>query len=334
MDEDIKKLLTGAVGQIPSIASDLLKTGYNIYQQNQLMDYNAEQARINREWQEQMMDKMNAYNTPAQQMARLKAAGLNPALLQGQPMAEAATSSGGSEASLGSAPFQQIRGYDPLSVAQIKNIESQTELNNSKLPLLDRQVALANTNIELNLAKVKEIGQNINESESRIALNKQLGEESAQKVINMVTENQQAIESFPAKLQLLQYSADEKGYLSDVARQQAATYMEELRSRLAVNAATIRELNSRSDLNADQRAILSAQLDQIEEQTRAIEIDNDIKKGTGKAAAIVGMINSTLSTLADCANVANKFLPKSKITSTQSSTGVSTHSQSVNQIGQ
>lgn len=42
------------------------------------------EARRQRQWAEDMWNRQNAYNTPANQMQRLKDAGLNPALMYGQ----------------------------------------------------------------------------------------------------------------------------------------------------------------------------------------------------------------------------------------------------------
>lgn len=42
------------------------------------------ESKRQREWSESMWNKQNAYNTPKMQMERLKAAGLNPALMYGQ----------------------------------------------------------------------------------------------------------------------------------------------------------------------------------------------------------------------------------------------------------
>lgn len=47
-------------------------------------EFTREQNESNRQWSEDMWDKTNAYNSPAQVMARFKDAGLNPHLIYGQ----------------------------------------------------------------------------------------------------------------------------------------------------------------------------------------------------------------------------------------------------------
>ena len=47
-------------------------------QNEYLQKFNAEQAQIARDWSEKMWNKQNAYDTPAAQMARAAAAGINP----------------------------------------------------------------------------------------------------------------------------------------------------------------------------------------------------------------------------------------------------------------
>lgn len=64
---------------------------------------NANEAEKQRLWQEIMFNLNNEYNTPMAQMQRARAAGLNPSLLYGQPIAESQAASGGAEASI-SAP--------------------------------------------------------------------------------------------------------------------------------------------------------------------------------------------------------------------------------------
>lgn len=63
-------LITAAISAAASIASAAIQNNQNkeIMEQQQ-------------EWQEEMMDKQNEYNTPANQMARLEDAGINPATI-------------------------------------------------------------------------------------------------------------------------------------------------------------------------------------------------------------------------------------------------------------
>lgn len=76
-------------------------------------------------------EMQNAYNTPAQQMARLKKAGLNPALIYGSGSTQ--TGMAGAVAPSKPAPYN-IKNPVPLQAmlleAQTKNLESITTKNN------------------------------------------------------------------------------------------------------------------------------------------------------------------------------------------------------------
>lgn len=83
----------------------------------------AREAQKQREWSESMWEKQNAYNTPANQMQRLRDAGLNPALMYGQG------TTGNAEKAL---PYQQpqIENLGP-AIAQSTAAGAQISLTNA-----------------------------------------------------------------------------------------------------------------------------------------------------------------------------------------------------------
>jgi hypothetical protein len=88
----------------------------------------ARQNRKNREWQEEMWNKNNAYNTPAMQMARFKEAGLNPHLIYGQ-------GNSGNSGAPPTLPPQRPEGqYNFADAIQtyVANRKQQTEIDNLK----------------------------------------------------------------------------------------------------------------------------------------------------------------------------------------------------------
>lgn len=85
----------------------------------------------------QMFDYQNAYNTPAQQMARLKAAGLNPALMYGQ--GTTGNASGYPQAQINN----QERFFNPADVAQSTAAGAQVSLLNKQAKLMDSQADAA-----------------------------------------------------------------------------------------------------------------------------------------------------------------------------------------------
>lgn len=90
------------------------------------------------DYSKRMFDYQNAYNTPSKQMQRLRKAGLNPALMYGQ---------GTTGNAQGYPQMQPQQMQNPLqlealrSIAEIKNIEAQTNKTNAEVTLTDRKAA-------------------------------------------------------------------------------------------------------------------------------------------------------------------------------------------------
>ena len=101
---------------------------------------NEELAEQQNEWNLQQWRRENAYNDPRNQIARLAAAGINPALAyaNGDLMNEAASSPDMTSA-LGhiTSPVQ----IDPLTAAQVRNLDSQSSLNYSNIPVNEQRAA-------------------------------------------------------------------------------------------------------------------------------------------------------------------------------------------------
>jgi hypothetical protein len=116
--------------------------------------------RYQQKLQKQMIDYQNAYNTPAQQMARARAAGLNPNLAYGDSATVSSTS-----ASPGAAPTAE----DPLNYQSIggalsmfSNVLATIAINQSKAALNNAQANQASemskklgSDIDLNKANIE-----------------------------------------------------------------------------------------------------------------------------------------------------------------------------------
>ena len=112
----------------------------------------------------EMWNRQNAYNTPSNQVKRIKAAGLNPALLYGSgSVANTASDAPKYEApklraytnfgDLGASYLSQI----PLQVAQVRNLDAnsaltdqktKTEIQETGLRLLQKQIAIIDRSIK------------------------------------------------------------------------------------------------------------------------------------------------------------------------------------------
>ena len=142
----------------------LLSTGLNLFGQNQAkknqqkeMKFNAEQAQLNRDFQREERLQTQEYNSASNQVKRMLDAGINPnaafssgySSAETQPMsgAQASYSSSLSSSLLASASQQA------LNIAQIENIQSQTDSNKyalswNKLTESQRYDMLVNMNEE------------------------------------------------------------------------------------------------------------------------------------------------------------------------------------------
>jgi hypothetical protein len=117
--------------------------------------------------QNEFWDRQNAYNTPANQMKRLKSAGLNPALMYGQGnVGNAERLSGVQKADVsGPALAQSAAAGAQMSLinAQRNKIEEEAELlrNQQVLSNAQAQQALANT-LKISADKSKVIQETLN----------------------------------------------------------------------------------------------------------------------------------------------------------------------------
>ena len=105
-----------------SIAATVAGTAYNQYQQNRAF-------KKNKEWWNERFDKTNAYNSPAQQAARLRDAGLNKAMMYGGGQG------GGQATSQSTEGFQAPEtNLDQLSLmsTQVENLAADTKLKNQQ----------------------------------------------------------------------------------------------------------------------------------------------------------------------------------------------------------
>lgn len=109
---------TATLNQTGNIISTAMANAANERMQHEQNKWNLEQ------W-----NRNNVYNSPAAQMQRFKAAGLNPDLMyqQGTPGISSAPAQGSNP--IPKQPFQMQ--LDPLMLAQLKNIEADTELKKS-----------------------------------------------------------------------------------------------------------------------------------------------------------------------------------------------------------
>lgn len=110
---------------------------------------NIGQGRKARKWQEKMMDKQNAYNSPVQQMERLKQAGLNPHLVYGSGNSVQSSASPASSPAIPQSNFGEV---------------ATNYITNRLTARLEQNAIATNENIKADTLNKEE---QINESKSR-----------------------------------------------------------------------------------------------------------------------------------------------------------------------
>lgn len=122
------------------IASAGLNQGGNIISTAMANSANEDMQRRQNAWNLQQWHRNNAYNHPAAQMQRLKAAGLNPDLMYGQNAGASMGNSSSPAQGSNPIPKQPFRmDLDPLMYSQIKLLQSQTYKNNMDGKISDIQ---------------------------------------------------------------------------------------------------------------------------------------------------------------------------------------------------
>lgn len=104
--------------------------GFNYMQNERNNEANERMQQLQNQWNLDQWNRNNAYNHPAAQMQRLKASGLNPDLMYGQNAGGAMGNSSSPAQGTNPIPKQPFQ-LDPLMLAQLKNIEADTNLKNS-----------------------------------------------------------------------------------------------------------------------------------------------------------------------------------------------------------
>lgn len=119
----------GGLGAITGLIGNNQTNKANIRLQREQQQFNAQQAKQANEWNMQQWQRENEYNAPAQQMARLEAAGLNPNLMYGQGNTGTAS---------------KLTAEVPQGVAPAKVSNSLAYLSNAVIPIISMYQDLQN----------------------------------------------------------------------------------------------------------------------------------------------------------------------------------------------
>lgn len=157
---------------LTDLFSSVVNTGLGMYQQKREQDYNSKEAQKNRDFQLEMWNLNNNYNSPVEQLKRAQAAGINPnALFSNGYQSAVSSAPQGSQAaptpSIASAMLTQDAVLKKL-MADTENVQADTdnkryELTWNKMTESERYDSLVNMNDEqkAKIAKLfSDIGMN------------------------------------------------------------------------------------------------------------------------------------------------------------------------------
>ena len=217
-------------------------------------DWNLNLAKLQNQWNIDQWNRENAYNSPAAQMARYKAAGLNPDLIYGQQNLAAAspemTSGDGSlptdvsnlanKRTIGDIVSQAASTR--LTNAQAKLAESQADktdaetvgqtINNDWLPkLLKGQTEINEADVKQRLADAGLKGKQIEVAVEQIKVMQQSVKEYQQKINDL--QSQMENRTFQQVQAMLEYN---------LRKDKQRYEVREILSRIGVNSATARRI--------------------------------------------------------------------------------------------
>lgn len=265
----VGQAVDGLVGSLSS-ASDARAS---LRAQNQLLQkqqqFAHDEAELNRQFQREMFDTTNAYNSPKAQVARMVEAGLNPALMYGSGAGSiAAQSPSGSMASAPSAPTPQGLSDLSLRAAEIARVNAETAAIKSQTKKTDAETGILSSDASfrnaLNAAKLEMTYANINLSRSVENLND-----------NQVKVLRQQCKKIDSECQVLDSTIDE--IKAKIANLGADTYLKRLHGFLdsSIAKAQIQKMASETSMNyANARAIvekLSYEIANLQANTKLLE---------------------------------------------------------------
>ncbi|AXH75820.1 MAG: DNA pilot protein [Microviridae sp.] len=224
----------------------------------------------NRQWQEDMWNKTNAYNDPSAQRARMEAAGMNPALMYGGGQ-------GGGTTTMPNAPKQENQNMSGFGEAAMKF--QAAKMQTMQIDQVQKAIEVADTQKQLNQANtIKSISE-----------------------ANMTDEQKkQLVDSFDVKLQNLYSDLNVKNQGIEVAQ----TSIKKMEADIA-NSTTMTEAN-KAKISQEVKN-LEQQIAESTERIKQMKIEGNLK---GAQAVGQRFQNQILSSQADLWNRGiNPFAP-------------------------
>lgn len=253
--------LAGALNSMTS----LINTGY-------VNDANISLAGLQNQWNLEQWQRQTAYNDPVNQVSRLSAAGINPALAMSQSgLVDAGNASLPAAAASPHpmVPFTPQFGFpDPFELeqvrAQTKLAESQAAKNDAEANQINEMLPGA---VKEQTAKIDEIKQSISNMQSQVDLMhaqmKNLSQQDTESLFRILHQRaQETFEEMRLEKEFKEFHEFCKRNSAEIAKMYSA---------IGVDKATVRNLNSLTDINDQSFAEM---VNTMAERMRGIRLSN------------------------------------------------------------
>lgn len=284
-----------------------IKEGINMFRGDywnaQNIAFQQEQNALNRQLTWDMWNAENRYNNPAAQMARLRAAGLNPGLMYSDGSAGMPSAQFNSpEQTAPQARF--LPNTDPNSLANSRLADAQAELASAQAKSveskIDPEVNLLNKQIDSLDASIRESYSRIDLNSAQQELSTVLGKEASERVTHWMYENEKTLRTLEDFVRSFSASADKEVEAANMAKIRSGQYERELSAyRYSLNSAANAALaaaDKDSQFARDIEAKLRLFNDTYTTQIAIIrETKNDIVAGKQMKSAIGNQANASSS---------------------------------------
>lgn len=254
-------MLSTAIGVASSIAGNVA-SNKNIdtqiaaqqYENEKNREYNLNLAKMQNQWNIEQWNRENAYNSPAAQMARYKAAGLNSDLIYGQQNLSAASPE--MTAGEGSQPTDVSNLANKRTIGDIAAQASQTRLTNAQAKLAESQAKKTDSDTEgqnitnawlpdLLKGDVDVKSADVRQKLSAAGLNDKQIEVATEQIKVMqqsVKESQKKIEDLQSQMENRTFQQVQAMLEYNLKKDKQSYEVREILSRVGVNSATARRI--------------------------------------------------------------------------------------------
>lgn len=210
-------------------------------------DWNLNLAKMQNNWSIEQWNRENSYNSPAAQMARYKAAGLNPDLMYGQQNLAAASpemtaGEGSQPTDVSNLANKRTIGDMAMQAAQTRLVNAQADkvenesvgqtINNEWLPkLLKGQTEINDADVKDKLASAGLKGKQLEVAAEQIKVMQQSVKESQQKINDL--QSQMENRTFQQVQAMLEYNLRKDKQRYEIS---------EILSKVSVNRSTVKRI--------------------------------------------------------------------------------------------